>query len=141
MKFFTDRTVINDYVLIKIKDYIKMRKTTTNKWKEILVDPGVYDLTKDYKFKWEGKINIAEFLDSLPGNHYFSCDLPSDMNLKYKKYFFEKSWQYAKAYCYHPQFIVTVQFYQNDYWSFKENFDRYNNLDIRSGFFISICSI
>lgn len=111
-----------------------MRKTTTDKWKEILVDPGVFDLKKDYKFKWEGNINIRDFLDSLPDNHFFSCDLPSDMNLKYKKYFLEKSWQYSKAYCYHPQFIVTVQFYHNDYWSFKENFDKYNNLNIKSGF-------
>jgi hypothetical protein len=111
-----------------------MKDSTTNKWKEILVDPGVYDLTKDYKFKWEGDINIPDFLNSLPNNHFFSLDLPSDMNLKYKKYFLEKSWQYAQAYCYHPQFIVTVQFYHNDYWSFKENFDKYNDLNIKSGF-------
>ena len=132
MKFFTDKTVINDYLLVKIVDYVKMKDKS--KWEEILIDPGVYDLTKGFKFSWEGDINIPEFLDSLPGNHYFSCDLPSDMNLKYKKYFLEKSWQYAKAYSYHPQFIVTVQFFHNNYWSFKENFDRYNALNIKSGF-------
>ena len=135
MKFFTDKTVINDFLLIKFLDYLKLRKKNYDfsRWKEIFIDPGVYDLTKDYKFKWEGDVNIHEFLDSLPVNHYFSCDLPSDMNLKYKKYFLEKSWQYAQAYCYHHQFIVTVQFYHNNYWNFKENFDRYNNLDIKSG--------
>lgn len=132
MKFFTDKTVKNDFLLIKIKDYIKMKESTKNKWKEILVDPGVYDLTKDYKFKWEGKINIHEFLNTLSSNHFFSCDLPSDMNLKYKKYFLEKSWQYAKAYSYHPQYIVTVQFYHNNYLNFIEWFNKYNNLEIKS---------
>lgn len=131
MKFFTDKTVKNEYLLIKIKDYLKLKNYS--QWKEIYIDPGVYDLTKDYKFSWEGEINIQDFLDCLPENHYFSCDLPSDMNLKFKKYFLEKSWQYAQAYCYHPQFIVTVQFYHNNYLSFIENFKKYNNLKIKSG--------
>lgn len=132
LKFFTDKTVKNDFLLVKIKDYIKM--DDFSRWKEVLIDPGVYDLTKDFKFKWEGSINIHEFLYSLPKNHYFSYDLPSDMNLVYKKYFLEKSWQHAKAYSYHPQFIATVQFYHNNYFSFIEYFDKYNNLEIKSGY-------
>lgn len=131
MKFFTDKTIINDYLLIKIKDYLKLKNFS--QWKEIYIDPGVYDLTKSPKFSWEGKIDITNFLDSLPKNHYFSCDLPSDMNLRYKKLFLEKSWKYAQMYSYHPQFITTVQFYHNNYWSFKEWFDRYNDLKIKSG--------
>ena len=70
MKFFTDKTVKNDYLLIKIKDYIKMKESTKKRWKEILIDPGVYDLTKDYKFGWEGKINIPKFLDSFNLHKY-----------------------------------------------------------------------
>lgn len=130
MKFFTDKTVKNDFLLVKIKDYMKIKDFS--QWDEILIDPGVNYLKKDYKFKWEGEINIHEFLDSLPSNHYFSLDYPSDMNLKYKKYFLEKSWQYANAYCYHPQFIVTVQFYYNNYWNFTKWFDKYNDLTIES---------
>ncbi len=130
MRFFTDKTVKNDYLLIKIKDYLKLKDFS--RWKEIYIDPGVYDLTKHHKFSWEDKINITEFLESLPENHYFSCDLPSDMNLKYKKLFLEKSWKYAQMYSYHTQFITTVQFYHNDYLSFIENFNRYNNLEIKS---------
>ena len=54
MKFFTDKSVVNDYLLVKIKDYKKM--TDFSRWKEVFIDPGVYDLVKDYKFSWEGKI-------------------------------------------------------------------------------------
>ncbi len=135
MRFFTDKTVKNEFLLIKIKDYFRLQKNGNkfSQWKEVFVDPGVYDLKNDYKFLWEGKINIKNFLNSLPKNHYFSCDLPSDMNLKYKKYFLEKSWQYAQAYSYHSQFIVTVQFYHKDHESFIENFDKYNSLKIKSG--------
>ena len=55
------------------------------------------------------------------------------MNSSYKKYFLEKSWQYSQAYCYNPQFIVTVQFYHKDRLSFIEWFNKYNNLKIKSG--------
>ena len=131
MKFFTDRTVQNDYLLIKIKDYIKMKDTS--RWKEILIDPGVYDLTKHYKFSWEGKINIPNFLDSLPENHYFSWDYPGDMNLEYQDLFLHNTWNNAEMFHNHSQFIVTVQYKFRNYWDFVEWFDRYNNLDIMSG--------
>lgn len=104
-----------------------------SRWKEVFIDPGVYDLTKSDKFKWEGKINIKEFLDSLPDNHYFSFDYPCDMNIKYTDLFLKKSWINAGLYQSHPQYIVTVQFKYNDYISFVKWFNKYNNLDIKSG--------
>ena len=51
MKFFTDKTVINDYLLIKIKDYLKLKDKS--RWQEIFVDPGVYELTKTFYYSWE----------------------------------------------------------------------------------------
>jgi len=48
MKFFTDKTVDNPYLLIKIKDYLNLKDKS--KWKEIFIDPGVYELTKSNKF-------------------------------------------------------------------------------------------
>lgn len=131
MKFFTDKTVINDYLLIKIKDYIKMEDFS--RWKEVFIDPGVYELTKHYKFSWEGKINIPKFMDSLPENHYFSWDYPCDMNLKYQELFLHNTWNTAEMYHDHPQFIVTVQSKFKNYWNFTEWFDKYNGLEIASG--------
>ena len=131
MKFFTDKTVVNDYLLVKIVDYIKMKDFS--RWKEIFIDPGVWQLTKSDKFKWEGKINIKEFLDSLPDNHYFSFDYPCDMNEIYTELFLYKSWINAILYCSEKQYIVTVQSKFNNYWNFMEQFDMYNNLDIKSG--------
>jgi len=136
MKFFTDKNWTNGnlwpYLLLKVPQYLKMRDFSNQK--EILIDPGVWELIEDHSFSWERDINLHKFLDSLPSNHFLSLDYPSDMNLKYKKLFLEKSQQYSLGFCYHPNFIVTVQFYHNNYWSFRENFDKYNALDITSGF-------
>lgn len=130
MKFFTDKTVVNDYLLVKIKDYIKM--DDFNQWKEVFIDPGVYDLTKSDKFKWEGKINIRNFLNSLPENHYFSFDYPGDMNLQYQDLFLKKSWENALRYNTYTNYIVTAQYKFKDYWNFIEWFDRYNKLHVFS---------
>jgi len=131
MKFFTDKTVKNDYLLIKIKDYLKM--DDFSRWKEVFIDPGVYELTKYYKFSWEGKINIIEFLDSLPEDHYFSWDYPGDMNPKYQDLFLHNTWNNAEMFHDHSQYIVTAQYKHKDYWNFVEWFDRYNDLEIKSG--------
>ena len=45
MKFFTDHTVDNEFLLIKLKDYLK-GKHLKRDYKEVLIDPGVYELTK-----------------------------------------------------------------------------------------------
>ncbi len=131
MLFFTDKTVENKYLLIKLKDYLKLKNK--QKWDIILIDPHVYELTKGKDFSWEGKINIQEFLDSLPNNHYFSWDYPSDMNIKYTNHFINKTWSNSLLYHSHPQYICTVQFKDGDYRSFTKWFDKYNNLDISSG--------
>jgi len=134
MKFFTDNSVNYlqwPYLLTNIKKYIKLRDKS--KWDEILIDPGVFDLKENYKYSWEDSIIIHEFLDSLPKDHYFSMDFPGDMNKRYKKLFLDKSRIYAAGFSYHPNFIVTVQFYHKNYWSFIENFEWYNNLTIKSG--------
>jgi hypothetical protein len=131
MKFFTDRTVINDYLLVKIKDYLKM--DDFSRWKEIFIDPGVYELTKSNCYSWEWDINVSHFLNSLPDTHYFSFDYPCDMNLQYQELFLKNSWNNAKMFHYHPNYIVTVQSKFNHYWSFKEWFDKYNELPIESG--------
>jgi len=139
MKFFTDRTVENDFLLIKIKDYIRLREKGEkfSKWKEVYIDPGVYELKKRDEYSWRNlKQNydqILDFLDSLPEKHYFSLDYPSDMNIEYQEYFLEKTWRMAKKYHSHSQYIVTVQSKFNNYWNFIECFDKYNNLDIKSG--------
>ena len=121
--------------MIKITDYLKIKKFKEgfNRWNEVFIDPGVYDLTKSDKFKWEGKINITDFLNSLPDNHYFSWDYPGDMNLKYQDLFLMNTWNNALKYYKHSQYIVTVQYKYNNYWNFTKWFKVYNNLDIKSG--------
>ncbi len=131
MKFFTDKTVINDYLLIKINDYMKM--DDFSKWKEVFVDPGVYDLTKSDKFSWEGLINIPDFLNSLPDNHYFSWDYPGDMNIQYQDKFLIWTYNNAINYRTNSQYIVTVQSKFNNYYNFVEWFDKFNDLKIESG--------
>ncbi len=131
MKFFTDGSVQWPYLLIKIMKYIKKRNKGS--YKEILIDPGVWDLKEGFEYIWEGTIILHEFLKTLPSNHFFSLDYPGDMNLHYQKLFLDKSKRYAEGFAYHPNFIVTVQFYHNNYWSFVENFEWYNELDIKSG--------
>lgn len=134
MKFFTDKTVQNDYLLVKIKDYWKMKDLS--QWEEVFIDPGVYELTKDIEYSWVTKMTynfIGEWIKKLPENHYFSWDYPCDMNLEYQDYFLGKSWRNAKEYCNLSHYIVTVQSKFRDYWNFMEYFDRYNNLKIESG--------
>jgi len=131
LKFFTDKTVINDYLLIKIVDYIKMKDFSP--WQEVYIDPGIWDLKKSDSFKWEGTINIDDFLYSLPDNHYFSWDYPPGLNELYTELFIEKTWANANLYNNHSQYIVTVQSKFNNYISFKEQFDRFNTLYIASG--------
>lgn len=130
MKFFTDKTVKNDYLLIKIGDYLKMPQ---GNWKEIFIDPGVYELTKQSWYSWEKWVDIGLFLDGLPSHCYFSADYPCDMNEKYTIKFLDKSWTNAIKYCYHPRYIVTVQSRFKDYYSFTRWFDKYNKLNIESG--------
>ena len=131
MKFFTDKTVINEYLLIKLIDYMKIKDFS--RWKEVFIDPGVYDLIKSPKFGWEGSINIDELLDSLPDNHYFSWDYPCDMNINYSDLFMEKTWNNALKYNLHNQYITTAQYKFSDYNDFKKWFDLYNRLPIKSG--------
>jgi len=126
MKFFTDQRWW-PYLLINIKKYRKMRKF--KRFKEILVDPGVYDLLENSKYSWEGTINIDEFLNSLPENHFFSWDYPSDMNLAYEDLFIQKSWINAVRFHNHPQYITTVQGKFNNYFNYIYWFHLYNDLD------------
>ena len=131
MKFFTDKTVENDYLLIKIKDYLKLKDFS--RWDEILIDPHVYELTKSDEYSWINKINVYDFITSLPSNHYFSLDYPGDMNPQYQREFILKSWINAVSYHQHSQYICTVQFKFNNYWNFVDWFDKYNDLEIKSG--------
>jgi len=131
MKFFTDKTVKNDYLLIKIGDY--MKKFDSSCYKEVFIDPGVYELKSSGEYSWERTLNIKNFLDSLPDNHYFSADYPCDMNPDLTDHFLTRSWDNAIMYCGHHNYIITVQSKFNDYYSFVEWFDRYNELPILSG--------
>jgi len=139
MKFFTDRTVVNDYLLIKIVDYWKLKyknEETFERWKEVFIEPGVYDLTKDCEYSWVTKMSynfMGQWIKNLPANHYFSWDYPCDMNPQFTDYFLRKSWENALEYSKYPQYIVTVQSKFHDYMSFVEWFDKYNALDIKSG--------
>lgn len=137
INFFTGKTVQNDFLLVKLIDYLKMNDFS--KWKEIFIDPGVYDLTKSKFYSWEKETYqqtlkfIVAFLDSLHDDHYFSWDYPCDMNLEYQDFFINKTWENACHLCYHPQYIVTTQYKYNNYWDFVKWFNRYNNLEIKSG--------
>lgn len=131
MKFFTNNLVQNDYLLIKIQDYLKGFDTSA--YKEVFIDPGVYELKDSPCYSWERTLNVQEFLNSLPENHYFSADYPSDMNLEFTDHFLTRSWDNAIMHTGNKHYITTVQSKFNDYWSFMEWFDRYNDLYIASG--------
>jgi len=121
------------YLIIKLSNYLKMTNEAKSKYKEIMIDPGVYELGVSSRFSWEGKINIKQFLDSLKINEYLSFDYPSDMNPKFTDIFLERSWDNAIRYCNHPQYIVTVQYPYNHYWWFTYWFDKYAKLPHGSG--------
>lgn len=129
MKFFTDNTVNNRYLLIPITKYKKMHSIF---YSEVLIDPGVYELKKSNKYSWEEKINIKEFLDQLPDNTYFTADYPSDMNQKYEDEFIINSYANAYEYSNHSQYIPVVQSKIQDLESFKKYFDIYNKLKPKS---------
>ena len=104
-----------------------------SRWEEVFVDPGVWELTKNFEYSWINNINIEEFIKNLPDNHYFSFDYPCDMNLQHQTSFIAKSWVNANLYCKYPQYIVAVQSIFNNYWHFIGSFNLYNNLNIKSG--------
>ena len=131
MKFFTDKTVINKYLLVKITDYLKMKDFS--RWECVFIDPEVWQLTKSNEYSWIDKIDIENFIRTLPKNHFFSWDYPSDMNLQYSELFLKKTWNNAIKYSKYPQYIVTVQSKFHDYMSFVEWFNKYNALNIKSG--------
>ncbi|MDH3324493.1 MAG: hypothetical protein OEL89_02550, partial [Candidatus Peregrinibacteria bacterium] len=119
------------YLIVKLSNYFKLKKPDFYKF--ILIDPGVYDLIERDRYDWEGTINIPEFIDSLPSNHYFSFDYPGDMNPEFQDQFLTRSWENAIQYCGFKQYIVTVQYKFNDYYDFIFWFDKYNELTITSG--------
>lgn len=140
MEFYTDpRGIECDYALVKIQDYLKHKDKLHHK--KILIDPGVYDLTPANQekknlhgeYSFEKDFDVKAFLNSLPENHYFSLDYPSDMNLELTDLFLQKTWDNALKYHSHKNYIVTVQSKFLNYMSFKEWFDKYNQLNIKSG--------
>lgn len=134
MKFFTYTYSFDwPYLMVKISKYLKLSQDSKDKYKEIFIDLGVYDLGNSPNYSWEGTIDIKEFIENLPKNHYFSFDYPGDMNPYYKDLFLLKSWENAIRYCYLPQYITTVQYPFNDYINFQRWFDKYNKLNIGSG--------
>ncbi len=126
MRFFTDQKWWV-YLLINIKKYPKMR--SYQRYNEIIIDPGVYDLKDNDKYSWEGKIDIDKFLEKLPENHFFSFDYPSDMNLKFEDLFIKKSWKNALKYSHYSQYITTVQGKFGNINNYIKWFERYNELD------------
>jgi len=136
MKFFTftyNGFIEWPYLMVKLSNFIKMTDNSKSNYEEIMIDPGVYDLKDSDHFSWEGSIDIKEFLDSLKPNEFFSFDYPGDMNPKLRDHFLERSWDNAIRYCYHPQYIVAVQYPFNNYWWFTYWFDKYRELPHTSG--------
>lgn len=134
MKFFTDHTVKNDYLLITIKNYLRFREKEFNfdKYKEVFIDPGVYELTKGREsYSWEKKVNIHKFLESLPENHYFSFDYPADMYPPNQELFLRKSFENAEKYQNYKQFIITVQFRLGSWLDYIVWLNRYSRLNSR----------
>lgn len=119
------------YLIVKLKKYFKHPKK--ERYDIILIDPGVYDLQQNPYYPWEGTINIPEFLDNLPHNHYFSWDYPGDMNPTYSDLFLKQSWKNACKFSGHPNYITTVQFQFNNHSSFIKWFKEYNELPMTSG--------
>lgn len=130
MEFFTNRVVNPRFLLVKIRDYLKMDKFP---YEKVFIDPGVGELSMMDEYGWKDWIDVGEFLDTLPDNHWFTCDYPSDMNLNLGHIFLKKSWEMAKKHCGHPQYIVTAQYPHNHALLFMKWFKKYNDLEHRSG--------
>jgi len=129
MKFFTDGSVAFMKWPWWLTNMRKYKGKVPNYVKEALVDPCVSDLLTSNEYHWVGDINIVEFLNSLPENHFFSFDYPSDMNPKYEDLFLMKSWDNACRYNWHPQYITTVQGKFGQAWNYIEQFHKYNALE------------
>lgn len=130
--FFTDDTVQKKFVLLNIKKILRKGFHKKHPFKILFIDPSVYELrtSKEYsRITWFTKENI----ENLPPNTFFSLDYPPDMNTEHTDLFLKKSWKYAKMFQSCPKAIITVQSKFNNYQSFKEAFDRYLKLEIKSG--------
>jgi hypothetical protein len=137
MRFFTDHTVKHNLLLMQINRYLRKREEDPSffdKYNEVLIDPGVYELGDRKEYSWRDDVDVGEFLDSLPDNHYFALDYPCDMNHERTQLFLNKTWETAQEYCDHPQFIVSVQSAFKSFISFVYWFQKYNSLNCKSRF-------
>ena len=143
-KFFSDKTINHNYLLIKLIDYINPRyKPIIDIKKEVIIDVGVYDLKKNNNYSWINKINFKKILDNLPDNHFIPFDYPSDMCNQtsiYKSFiqlgkiesFILRSYENSCKYCYSKNFIVSIQYKPNNILDFKYMFDKFNCLIVNN---------
>lgn len=133
VKFYTDKTVNHDYLLIKLIDYINPKnKQLIQSKKEVIIDVGVYDLKKSNEYSWINKINFVDILDNLNKNEYIPFDYPSDMNPFYQDKFIFRTIENTMKYCYSSQFIVSIQYRNQDIYSFKYWFDMGNKFIVNN---------
>ncbi len=99
----------------------------------VLIDPGVHDLIEcSLEYPQIGFFTPAN-LAALPPNTYYSLDYPPDMCPAKTDYYLDKSWMEAVARQGDPHAVITVQSRMGDLARFKEQFQRYIRLEIRSG--------
>lgn len=142
MDYYTDDSVNHPYILVNFKKYLNNKKQNINwdyieviskKYNNCILDAGVWELKKQDHYSWEKWLDIQDLLDSLPENCLFAGDYPCDMNIKFTNLFLKKSWNNAKKYCGHKNYLTTVQSKFKDFDSFVFWFKRYNNLSIENG--------
>lgn len=123
--FFTQKEKWKqNYILyrIKKKTTFDLIKELSEKYKEILIDPGVYDLKKSNEYS--NIILLHQIAQSkLPRNVFISIDYPCDMNLEYTDEFIRKSNENNFKYRENNQYICCIQFKFSNFEDFIKNWN------------------
>lgn len=100
---------------MKVTKYNDPRKL---KKKEILVDPGVYELTKATEYSMIDLLHKLASERLLLDNEWISIDYPCDMNKKHSQEFIDKSVENNVMYKDYNKYICTIQFHYHNSNSF-----------------------
>ncbi len=110
MKFYTDITTnASNLCLLHINKWKKYLKIQNTK-KEILLDPGVYELKKSNEYSHVKMLHKLADYRVMPEWFHMSIDYPQDMNPKYGKEFIQKTNTNNYDYFENPHYLTTLQF-------------------------------
>ncbi len=120
MRFYTDVTTkASKNCLLNVRKYQDPRKKEK---KNILIDPGVYDLVKAPEYSQIALLRKLAEPGQLASNEFISIDYPCDMNPAFSDLFVKKSVDNNFLNVKNDRYICTVQFKFMDFDDFKLRF-------------------